>query len=95
MCFLKSFRGQQRQKAVFRSVTDVVKNENPKSNQPLNYDMQTIRNDADTLIAYATLPGYVSYRDMYNGSWFIQILCEVFMNFACELHVQDLFLMVS
>ena len=53
------------------------------------------RNYADTLIAYATLPGYVSYRDTYNGSWFIQILCEVFMNHAYDMHVQDLFNMVK
>ena len=29
------------------------------------------------LIAYATLPGFVSYRDHVRGTWFIESLCKV------------------
>ena len=29
------------------------------------------------MIAYSTIPGFVSWRDTSNGSWFIQDLCEV------------------
>jgi hypothetical protein len=86
-----STRGIKHQKAVSRSVTDTVTAEFADTEQPYNLSS---RNYEDTLIAYATLPGYVSYRDTYNGSWFIQILCEVFMNYACERHIQDLFVMV-
>ncbi|XP_058794751.1 caspase b-like [Phymastichus coffea] len=53
------------------------------------------RNYQDTLIAYATIPGYVSYRDGNYGTWFIRILCEVFMNHAYEKHIIDLFIMID
>lgn len=86
-----SARGDVHQKAVSRCVTDTVVTEFTETEKP--YKLSS-RNYADTLIAYATLPGYVSYRDSLNGSWFIQILCEVFMNYAYERHVQDLFTMV-
>ncbi|XP_043258768.1 caspase-6-like isoform X1 [Colletes gigas] len=55
----------------------------------------TIRNYADMFVAHATLPGYVAFRDTITGSWFIQILCEVFMNYACITHLQDLLNMVD
>lgn len=55
----------------------------------------TTRNYSDTLIVQATLPGFVAYRDKITGSWFIQILCKIFMNHACTNHVQDLFNMVN
>lgn len=35
-----------------------------------------IPNQADLLIAQSTLPGFVSWRDEYSGSWFIQSLCK-------------------
>ena len=31
----------------------------------------------DLMVAYSTIPGFVSWRDSRNGSWFIQDLCEV------------------
>ena len=31
----------------------------------------------DMLIAYSTLPGYVSYRDVFRGTWFIESICKV------------------
>ncbi|XP_074660084.1 uncharacterized protein LOC141912658 [Tubulanus polymorphus] len=36
-----------------------------------------IPTEADFLIASATVPGYVSWRNTQTGSWFIQALCEV------------------
>nr|XP_033339323.1 caspase Dronc-like [Megalopta genalis] len=56
---------------------------------------ETIRNYEDIIVAQATLPGYVAFRDKITGSWFIQILCEVFMNYAWQSHLQDLFTMVD
>lgn len=32
--------------------------------------------EADFLYAYSTAPGYYSWRNTFNGSWFIQSLCE-------------------
>lgn len=45
---------------------------------------------SDYIIAYSTLPGFVSWRSEKEGSWFIQILVEVFQKFASTLHVLDL-----
>ncbi|KAG9467299.1 hypothetical protein GDO78_015204 [Eleutherodactylus coqui] len=33
--------------------------------------------EADFLYAYSTVPGYYSWRNTVNGSWFIQALCEM------------------
>ncbi len=48
--------------------------------------------EADVLIAYATTPGYVSWRNSCKGSWFIQSLCEVFAKFA---HRDDVLSMLT
>lgn len=37
---------------------------------------QIFRPQKDFLIAYASLPGFKSFRNEKNGSWFIQTLCE-------------------
>ena len=37
----------------------------------------TLPNDADFLLSYATVPGYVSYRSKTKGSWFISTLVDV------------------
>ncbi|XP_016402196.1 caspase-8-like, partial [Sinocyclocheilus rhinocerous] len=36
----------------------------------------SIAKDSDFLIALSTVEGYVSVRDKYSGSWFIQSLCK-------------------
>ncbi|XP_053315404.1 caspase-3 [Spea bombifrons] len=33
--------------------------------------------EADFLYAYSTVPGYYSWRNTSNGSWFVQSLCEM------------------
>ncbi len=38
----------------------------------------------DMLITYSTIPNYQSYRDSEYGSWFVESLVRVFMNFTCE-----------
>jgi len=44
----------------------------------------------DMIIAYATLPGYVANRDRYRGTWFIECLCSVFMQFAADTDLRDM-----
>eukprot|EP00117_Sycon_ciliatum_P046802 scpid63703/ scgid4562/ Caspase-3; Caspase-3 subunit p17; Caspase-3 subunit p12 len=41
-------------------------------------ELQSLPAQADMLIAYATTPGYVSWRNSEHGSWFIQAIDEVF-----------------
>lgn len=56
---------------------------------------ETMPNKSDMLICYASSPGYRAYRDTLLGSWFIQYLCEIFMNYAYNTDVQKLFTMIS
>ena len=53
------------------------------------------RSMSDILIGYSTLPGFVSNRDVHLGTWYIQAICEVFMEHACDTDVEDMLKMVS
>jgi len=44
----------------------------------------------DMLIAFATLPGYVSNRDHFRGTWFIECLCKVVMENAKDTSLRDM-----
>jgi len=95
--FILFFRGKRKQKGVAhcRITTDTcVVKPTDEPNLEIPY-IQTTRNYSDMLVVQSTLPGHVSYRDSITGSWFIQILCKIFMNHAHTNHVQDLFNMVS
>ena len=51
---------------------------------------KAIPNMADYVLAYSTMPGYVSYRDNECGSWFIQHLTEAIKELAATesfLHI--------
>lgn len=54
-----------------------------------------LRSMTDYLIGYATLPGDCSYRDIDKGTWYIQLICEIFMNHAYDTDVQHLLQMVD
>ena len=47
------------------------------------------------IIAYSTIPGYVSQRDHETGTWFIQALVETFMDKACDHELIDLLRLTS
>ncbi|XP_077866408.1 caspase-2-like [Saccoglossus kowalevskii] len=53
---------------------------------------QTVPSEGDMLLAYATVPGYVSWRNSERGSWFIQAITEVFLSKA---HTEDLLSMLT
>ncbi|XP_062889028.1 caspase-9 isoform X2 [Mobula hypostoma] len=42
---------------------------------------------SDILVSYSTFPGYVSWRDKREGSWYIKTLVRVFNEYA---HLEDL-----
>lgn len=54
-----------------------------------------IRKLTDMLLAFSTLPGDKSYRDIYMGTWYIQLLCEVFMNHAHNTEIEHLLKIVD
>lgn len=43
--------------------------------------------EADFLYAYSTAPGYYSWRNTANGSWFISSLCEMLTKYSKELEI--------
>ena len=45
-----------------------------------------IPNHADFLVAYSTIPGFISWRNSTAGSWFVQAFCDVIQ----EAHSMDL-----
>lgn len=59
---------------------------------PLSTDQRSL---SDMLLAYSTVPGFVSHRDPVNGTLYIQAICKVFMEHAHDTHVEDLLKIVD
>ena len=57
--------------------------------------LTALRTDADFLLAYATTPGFVSWRTSKKGSWFIQALVEVIKDNACKEDLASMLTMVN
>ncbi|XP_065842396.1 caspase-3-like [Oscarella lobularis] len=55
----------------------------------------TIPTDSDFLLAFATTPGYASFRNSLFGSWFVQALDSTFRARAHEDHLLDLLTRVN
>ncbi|XP_076595841.1 caspase-3-like [Chaetodon auriga] len=51
--------------------------------------------EADFLYAYSTAPGYYSWRNTSNGSWFMQSLCEMLQRFSGELELMQIMTRVN
>nr|XP_033799250.1 caspase-3 [Geotrypetes seraphini] len=58
-------------------------------------DRQKIPVEADFLFAYSTVPGYYSWRNTLNGSWFIQSLCEMLNLHANKLEIMHILTRVN
>jgi len=52
------------------------------NNNSQNRLAETIPNEADFLISYATVPGYVSFRCPTNGTWYIRSLSANLTKYA-------------
>jgi hypothetical protein len=61
---------------------DGVVADGPAEPPPDEKRVSQIPIEADFLYAYSTVPGYFSWRNSDNGSWFIQSLVEVFNKYA-------------
>ncbi|KAG5263904.1 hypothetical protein AALO_G00269930 [Alosa alosa] len=51
--------------------------------------------EADFLYAYSTAPGYYSWRNTSNGSWFIQSVCDMLARFGRELELMQVLTRVN
>ncbi|KAM4709344.1 caspase-3-like isoform 1-T2 [Discoglossus pictus] len=58
-------------------------------------DTQRIPVEADFLYAYSTVPGYYSWRNTVNGSWFIQSLCEMIKLYSSSLELLQILTCVN
>ena len=56
---------------------------------------QALPTEADFLLAYATVPGYVSWRNSEYGSWFIKALVDVMYEEATTEHLVDMLVEVN
>ncbi|XP_026186474.1 caspase-3-like [Mastacembelus armatus] len=56
---------------------------------------QRIPVEADFLYAYSTAPGYYSWRNTYNGSWFMQSLCEMLQRYRGKLELMQIMTRVN
>ena len=43
----------------------------------------------DMIISFATIPGYVAYRNNVKGSWFVQCFCKVSNTQSLHLQVKS------
>ncbi len=46
--------------------------------------------EADFILAYATVPGYVSWRNSGYGSWFIKAFVDTVLELASKEHFLDI-----
>ena len=72
--FFQACRGNQEMSSVDKIRFDSVVYKDDVS------DIFKVPIEADFLFSYSTVKGYVSIRDEYTGTWFIQTLCDVISN---------------
>lgn len=48
----------------------------------LELSRETLPDEADMLVGYASVPGYVSFRSRVDGSWYITALYHNLMKYA-------------
>ena len=63
---------------------------------PLQPDPQvSVPVEADFIFAYSTVPGYYSWRNSTEGSWFIQSVVEVFNKYCYHMDILQMLTKVS
>ncbi|EDW81087.1 uncharacterized protein Dwil_GK11868 [Drosophila willistoni] len=86
--FIQACRGENLEKAVEYTSTFAVMTRDlgpapaaPAAPQPVTY---AIPSTADMLVYYSTFEKYFSFRNVDDGSWFIQCLCRILDLAACD-----------
>ncbi|CAI8040687.1 Caspase-3 [Geodia barretti] len=54
------------------------------------YSREALPTEADFVLAYATVPGYVSWRNSEYGSWFIKAFVDTMRELASKEHFMDI-----
>uniref|UniRef100_A0A8C1B6M4 Caspase-6 n=1 Tax=Cyprinus carpio carpio TaxID=630221 RepID=A0A8C1B6M4_CYPCA len=55
----------------------------------------TLPAGADFLMCYSVAEGYYSHREIVNGSWYIQDLCEILRRYGSTLEFTDILTLVN
>jgi len=80
MFFIQACRGDTRDEGI--DCADSIANS--------DHQISRIPSWGDMAIAFSTIPGHVSNRHLCEGSWFVQSLVTVFMNYACEMDFESM-----
>ncbi|CAG9829717.1 unnamed protein product [Diabrotica balteata] len=65
-------------------------------NVPVNTPtVMNLRAEEDMLVGFSTAMGYKAHRDPNLGSWYIELLCQEFMNHAHEYSVTEMLQLVD
>ncbi|XP_053385490.1 caspase-8-like [Mercenaria mercenaria] len=71
----------------------------PDKNNDISTDQgdskEMIPNEADFLLGYATVPGYVSFRSRNHGSWYIRKLCELLEKYSNSYDLMSILVEVN
>ncbi|XP_013399774.1 caspase-3 [Lingula anatina] len=87
--FVQACRGNKLDHGVEVCDAEVVKDE------PDAATVFRVPSEADFLMAYSVVPGYFSWRNSTNGSWFIQSLCKVLEKFGHTLDIMTMMTRVN
>ncbi|CAG2211594.1 unnamed protein product [Mytilus edulis] len=55
-----------------------------------SYSSKNVPTDADIIVAYASTPGYISIRNIYEGAFFIRAFLSVAKNKYNEEHIEEI-----
>lgn len=88
---IQACRGTQLDAGVPMNVTDA---------QRFDYEAEQaeeirIPNEADFIVSYSTVPGYYSWRNSANGSWYMQALVTVLDKYGTTMEFQKLLTQVN
>lgn len=94
---VQACKGEINDRGVRRTRTDgknlssyeVVKMETDDNNCMFQPPDDSTENE-DMIIGFSTVPGYVSNRDIEFGTWYIRIVCQVFMEKAWNSDILEL-----
>ncbi|XP_050389599.2 caspase-1 [Patella vulgata] len=90
--FIQACQGQERQQGLAIE-RDVTPENDIDENTPTRGEV--IPNEADFLLGMSTIPGFVSFRNKKEGSWYITKLCETFNKYAKHFDILGLLTVVN
>ncbi|XP_076089316.1 uncharacterized protein LOC143059664 [Mytilus galloprovincialis] len=93
--FIQACQGREKQEG--HAIETDAGGSMPDEGQDLNVDRprELIPDEADFLLGYATVPGYVSYRSRSQGSWYINKLSQNLDKYAYQHDLLSILIKVN